>query len=86
MGLSIENTDRHASRLERFFTILPDSIQAFQIWRQLVVTYAVRGVKVHDARLVSVMKAHSIAQIVTFNVGDFTRFAGIEVVHPDKLS
>jgi predicted nucleic acid-binding protein len=44
------------------------------------------GVQVHDARLVSVMKAYDIRQIVTFNTGDFTRYAGIEPIHPDKVN
>jgi predicted nucleic acid-binding protein len=43
------------------------------------------GVQVHDARLVALMKVHGIRQIVTFNVGDFTRYAGIDVIHPDKI-
>jgi hypothetical protein len=31
------------------------------------------------------MKAYDIPQIVTFNVSDFTRFSGIEAVHPDQV-
>jgi hypothetical protein len=69
MGFSIESTDRYVIRLERFFTILPDSMQVIQSWRQLVVAHAVRGVQVHDTRLVATMKAYNIPQIVTFNVG-----------------
>jgi len=30
---------------------------AFTLWRKLLVQHAVLGVKVHDARLVAVMKA-----------------------------
>ena len=77
LGLSIEGTDRYTNQLEKFFTILPDSSQVFQTWRRLVVDYSVIGDKVHDARLVAVMKTYDIPQIVTFNVSDFTRFSGI---------
>lgn len=44
------------------------------------------GVKVHDARLVAVMKANGVAQVLTFNVTDFARFAGIEALHPDRIT
>jgi len=49
---------QYVARLERFFTILPDSMQVIQRWRQLVVARAVRGVQVHDTRLVATMKAY----------------------------
>lgn len=42
------------------------------------------GAKVHGARLVASMKTYGIFRIVTFNVSDFTRFTGIEAMHPDK--
>ena len=31
------------------------------------------------------MKVHGITQIVTFNTDDFTRYSGIDVIHPAKL-
>ena len=86
MGFSIESTDRYVIRLERFFTILPDSMQVIQNWRQLVVAHAVRGVQVHDTRLVATMKAYNIPRIVTFNIGDFARFSEIEVIHPQSYA
>jgi len=85
LGLSIEGADRYTSQLERFFGILPDSIPAFQFWRKLVVDHAVMGIKVHDARLVAVMGTSDIQRIVTFNASDFSRFSGIEVIHPEDV-
>jgi predicted nucleic acid-binding protein len=85
LGLSIEGADRYTAKLERLFGILPDSIQAFGLWRKLVVDQEVRGVKVHDARLVASMGTSDIQLIVTFNVADFTRFPGIEVAHPEDV-
>ena len=84
-GLSIQGADRYTAQLERFFDILPDSIPAFHLWRKLIVDHAVMGSKVHDARLVAVMGTSDIQRIVTFNVADFTRFPGIEVLHPDNI-
>src|ERR1700732_4450864 len=66
LGLGVEATDRYTSQLTRFLAILPESIQAFNLWRKLVVDYAVMGVKVHEARLVAIMGAHDIQRIVTF--------------------
>lgn len=86
LGLSIEATDRYAARLEEFFDILTESAQTFSLWRKLVVDYAVVGVKVHDARLVAVMGTHDIQCIVTFNVSDFSRYAGIEAIHPERFA
>lgn len=83
LGLTIEETEWRVSRLESIFTILPDSLEVFRIWRRLVVEYAVIGMKVHDTRLVASMKVHGISQIVTFNDADFKRFTGIDVRVPD---
>ena len=85
LGLSIEATDRYINQLEQFFTILPDSLHVFQIWRSLVVAHSVRGAKVHDTRLVAMMRANDIPKIVTFNVADFTRFSEIESLHPKNV-
>lgn len=82
LGFSIESTHRYTAQLERFLVILPDSLQAFNLWRKLVVDHAVMGAKVHDARLVAVMRTCGIQRIVTFNISDFGRFSGIEVVAP----
>jgi hypothetical protein len=37
---------------------------------------------VHDARLVAVMRVHSLTHILTFNTTDFIRYPAITVVHP----
>lgn len=85
LGSSITGTDRLASRIETFFTVLPDSMEAFRIWRRLVVEHEVRGAKVHDARLAAIMQAHGVRQILTFNTADFKRFSPIVPVHPSEL-
>jgi hypothetical protein len=84
LGNSITATDKLTSRIETFFTVLPDSMDAFRIWRRLVVEHEVRGAKVHDARLAAIMQAHGIQQILTFNTGDFKRFSHVVPVHLDR--
>jgi len=86
LGLSIEATDRHLSRLQRFFILLPESEQVIHHWRTLVVANGVKGVQVHDARLAAFMEAYAIPQILTFNTKDFVRFSHVEAVHPQKFA
>ncbi len=47
--------------------------------------YQVSGKNAHDARLVAAMMVHGISRILTFNVGDFMRYAGIAVLDPQQV-
>ncbi len=85
-GLSVDETDRWAKLIERLFTLLPDRPEIHTQWRRLVVDCSVSGVKVHDARLVAAMRVHGLNRIMTFNVADFSRFSGIEAVHPADVA
>ena len=66
-------------------TFLPDNERCIQIWRELVITYNVRGVQVHDARLVAIMQAYGLNRILTMNQQDFLRYANIQAVHPSQI-
>ncbi len=66
-------------------TFLPDDEQVYVIWRQLVVAHSIRGVQVHDARLVAIMQAYGLTHILTLNIGDFERFPNITAVHPSQV-
>ncbi len=85
LGLSVTATDRYASRLERMFLVLPDSMETFREWRRLVVQHNVMGAKVHDTHLVATMKVHRLDQILTFNMQDFARYEGVTAIHPDTV-
>jgi predicted nucleic acid-binding protein len=85
LGLSAAATDRYASRLERMFLILPDSMETYREWRRLVVRHSVIGAKVHDTRLVATMKVHELDRILTFNTQDFARYESITAVHPEAV-
>jgi predicted nucleic acid-binding protein len=70
------------------FQLLPDTQAIFTEWERIAALYNVCGKQAHDARLVAVMKAHSIGQILTFNVGDFSRYGvgeRITVVDPTDV-
>ena len=85
LGNSIGTTDRLTSRIEMFFTVLPDSPEAFRQWRRLIVLHEVKGAKVHDARLAAIMLAHGITRILTFNAGDFRRYINVAVLDPSSF-
>jgi predicted nucleic acid-binding protein len=85
LGMLPVQADEEVARVEQFFPLLPDTPDIFAEWRRLVVTVGVSGRQVHDARLVSVMLAHGVTHLLTFNPGDFTRYPGITVVHPQDI-
>jgi predicted nucleic acid-binding protein len=85
LGWSSTLTETETQQLHLQFPMLDDQSDIFLAWLQLVKKYDVQGKKVHDARLVAVMQTHNITHLLTFNVADFQRFAGISVVHPSEF-
>ena len=81
-GLPISETEHHLRVIERICDVIPDSPNLYAVWRQLVVSQAVKGVQVHDARLVAWMKTQAISHILTFNVSDFARYQGVVAKSP----
>jgi hypothetical protein len=65
--------------------LLPDDARVYATWKGLVSTHDVRGVQVHDAKLAAAMIAHQIPHILTLNVADFSRYPGIDAVHPADI-
>jgi predicted nucleic acid-binding protein len=82
LGLRVEETERRLSGLDPILSLLHDTPAVYPEWRMLVVKYAVKGIQVHDARLVAGMKIHGIDRILTYNPSDFKRYAGITAIHP----
>lgn len=87
-GLSAERVRRRVEIIERFCDVVSEDKISYQDWKQLVEELGVGGVKVHDARLVSVMRRVGVPQILTLNVADFERYAkhGCTVATPDAFS
>lgn len=86
LGFTIEEAQQELAKLESFFQIATENLASYASWKELLIAHRISGVQVHDARLAAVMKANGITKIVTFNVKDFTRFSGIEPIHPDSVS
>lgn len=86
LGLLPAHAIRVLSRLESATLLLrEDATETYAEWRKLVTSHNVSGKKSHDARLVAAMKLHGVSHVLTFNVDDFSRFAGIHVIHPNSL-
>ncbi len=85
LGRTPEEASLEVQQLKSLFTLMPDTAAIYSAWEQLVSRYQIRGVNVHDARLVAAMQVHGLTHILTFNARDFTRYAGISVVEPTSL-
>jgi predicted nucleic acid-binding protein len=84
LGLSVALTLSEVEKIERLLAVLPDAPAVYGEWKRLVVQHGVMGVKVHDAKLVAMMKVHGVRRILTFNTDDFLRY-GVEAIHPSSL-
>jgi predicted nucleic acid-binding protein len=84
-GLDLAETVERVQYIERTMTFLPDNGLAYSAWRQLVIDHNVRGVQVHDAHLVAIMKAYGLNHILTLNQQDFLRYPGIQALHPSQI-
>ncbi|MGA2249665.1 type II toxin-antitoxin system VapC family toxin [Terracidiphilus sp.] len=83
--LSIEQADARAKYIETSLQLLLDNHDVYRVWRDLLVAHSIRGVQVHDARLVAAMQVHGVRKILTFNTRDFARYTLIEALHPAEV-
>lgn len=86
LGRSVAETQAEVNRLKVLFPLLLDTQAIYQEWERLVVAYGIRGVNVHDARLVAAMLVHGLTHILTFNISDFARYSEITPVNTTAIS
>ncbi|MEM7591378.1 MAG: hypothetical protein AAF383_07635 [Cyanobacteria bacterium P01_A01_bin.83] len=87
LGYDVAKATQSILELKRLFTLLPDLPDVYPIWERLAIDYQVKGVNVHDTKLVAFMLVHEISHVLTFNSTDFQRFnSEIVVVHPDNIN
>lgn len=82
LGLTLEQTSAELQRIKSIFILLPEMPAIYPAWEALVTRHAVSGKPAHDARLVAAMQVHGLTAVLTFDKTGFTRFPGIEVIHP----
>ena len=68
------------------FTLFRDERGVFTIWREIVAQHGVQGKNAHDARIVAGMKRHGLNCLLTFNVSDFQRYEGIELLDAQTVA
>lgn len=86
LGCTAVEAEAEVNRLKTLFPLLLDTPAIYQEWERLVITHAVIGVNVHDARLVAAMLVHGLTHILTFNTSDFARYSAITAVHPTAVT
>lgn len=84
IGLMPDAAGAELAGIHNFFTVVAESADVYDTWKNLVVSYGVSGVAAHDARIAAAMKVYGIGRILTFNGQDFARYPDIEVVDPRK--
>jgi predicted nucleic acid-binding protein len=83
-GFPATKVDLRIQFLDRLCRKLYENADSHALWRQLVVSRNIAGVSVHDARLVSIMLANGVSQILTLIERDFRRYEpdGITILVP----
>jgi predicted nucleic acid-binding protein len=66
-------------------TLLRDPPDMLERWLELCTRYGVSGRPAHDARIVALMLAHGVTQLLTLNVADFRRYTEITCLTPDDV-
>ena len=84
LGYSISMVAIEIEKIETHLTLLPDIPAVYIEWKRLVLKHSVKGIQVHDTRLVASMNVHGVKRILTFNGADFTRY-DIEILHPSSV-
>ncbi len=85
MGWSVGRTETEIKSLIRSFPIALESSEAITNWFELTVTHQVRGKRAHDIKLLGLMLATGISNLVTFNPKDFPDVDGITIINPGNL-
>lgn len=86
IGLTPAGASAELAQIQAFFTVVAETTDVYDAWKNLVTHYEVSGVATHDARLVAAMKIYGITRILTFNGRDFERYAEVEVADPTRFA
>ena len=85
LGMTVSEAHEEVRRISAFLTLLPETERICPEWLDLVVTYAVSGIDVYDARLVAAMRVYGVSNLLTFDVHDFARYRDIHTLQPKDL-
>jgi len=82
LGMTAAEAALELERIKGMFLFLPETPAIYPAWEALVTRHRVMGKPAHDTRLVAAMQVHNLKAILTFDRTGFSRFPGLEVVHP----
>lgn len=86
LGLSPTEAEGALRSAEQWLIWLSEPSDIGARWRALANKHGVLGKQAHDTRLVALMQAHSLKDLVTFNTADFDRFGDINCLDPAGIS
>ena len=82
LGQSRQEAEQNLREIMDLYRVLDETRRTPDEWLRLIVAYDVKGKPTHDAHLVATMLVNGIGKILTFNTGDFARFAEVQVLDP----
>ena len=77
--ISLESAIADAERMMNEFSMLFADRNSLDKLIELIRTYAIRGKRIHDAAIVSLMLTNGITEIMTHNIDDFKSFHEITI-------
>lgn len=84
LGMALEEADLNLTDMLQICTLLLEPPDIGHRWRTLANKVRATGKAVHDLRLVALMQAHGITDILTLNPADFKRYSEITAVEPTE--
>jgi predicted nucleic acid-binding protein len=85
LGLSSAEALPNLIDFQQLLPCLPEPPDMAVRWQTLITKYEVCGRKAHDARLVALMIAHQLSDILTLNIADFARYPHINAFTPEQV-
>ena len=84
-GLTFDEAAAEMADARASFRCLTEPPDMADRWHQVVIDNKTMGKQAHDARLATIMLAHGIERILTFNGADFVRYEGITPISPTDI-
>jgi predicted nucleic acid-binding protein len=85
LGLSPQRAAFFLDGFTQSLKTLPEPADIAVYWRRTVEQYSVISKQAHDARLVALMDAHGVRQILTLNLADFARYTNVQSLPPTQV-
>ncbi|ACB54491.1 hypothetical protein cce_5145 [Crocosphaera subtropica ATCC 51142] len=85
LGWTVKKTQKEIEEFLAQFPLLTETADIFLFWLNLVTEYEIKGKRIHDIRLLAVMKTYKITHLLTFNPTDFIPIPNITILRPQNI-